>query len=315
MKAHALLAAVAVPVLASLVAVAHGIASAQTATKLQAAAPTAAKAASAPAFTPPPDSAIPDNEFGRDVRLGQKIFNDTGTEAAPFVGNTLRCASCHLDDGRLAHSAPMWAAYVEYPAYRSKNKHVNTFAERLQGCFNYSMNGKAPPLGDKVLVALEAYAYFLAKGAPTGVSLAGRGYPTPPKPALEPDFARGKVVFDQKCSLCHGADGQGQDAHGATVFPPLWGPKSFNWGAGMSSLKNAAGFIKANMPLSQGNTLTDQEAWDVATFMDSRERPQDPRFKGLVAETQKQYHGPSDMYGKTVDGKVLGSLPLRPAAK
>jgi ABC-type lipoprotein release transport system permease subunit len=32
-----------------------------------------------------------------------------------------------------------------YPAYRAKNGHVNTFAERLQGCFRYSMNGKAPP--------------------------------------------------------------------------------------------------------------------------------------------------------------------------
>jgi thiosulfate dehydrogenase len=267
--------------------------------------------ANAAVFVPPTDADIPDNDFGKEVRLGQSIFNETGTAAAAYVGNSLRCANCHLDQGRLANSAPMWAAYVAYPAYRSKNGHVNTFAERLQGCFRYSMNGKAPPLGDKVLVSLESYAYFLATGAPTGVSMAGHGYPTPAKPALAPAFTRGRAVFEQKCSLCHGADGQGQMAHGTTVFPPLWGPHSFNWGAGMASIKNAAGFIKANMPLSQGNTLTDQQAWDVATYMDSQERPQDPRFTGSVAETQKKYHGSGDMYGKSVNGVVLGSLALK----
>ena len=266
-----------------------------------------ASGAPAPQFEPPPDSAIPGNDFGKEVKLGQAIFNGTSPLAAPFVGNSLRCASCHLDAGRLPNSAPLWSAYLTYPAYRSKNKHVNTLAERMQGCFSYSMNGKAPPLGDKVLVALESYAFFLAKGAPVGAKLAGGGYPTPPKPALAMDFDRGAKVFEAKCALCHGADGQGQASNGAVVFPPLWGPKSFNWGAGMGSIKNAAGFIKANMPLSQGNTLSNQEAWDVGMFMDSHERPQDPRFKGSIAETRKQHHdSPMDMYGQVVNGQLLG---------
>ena len=274
--------------------------------------------ASAPAFTPPPDSAIRDDEFGKEVRLGQAIFNGTSPDAAAFVGNSLRCANCHLDAGRLPDSAPLWGAYVAYPAYRSKNAHVNTFAERIQGCFRYSMNGKAPPLGDKVLVALESYAFFLSKGAPVGTTLAGRGYPTPAKPALAMDFARGAVVFAKKCSLCHGPDGQGQSSHGAVVFPPLWGPQSFNWGAGMGSIKNAAGFIKANMPLSQGNTLSDQEAWDVAAFMNSHERPQDPRFQGSIDDTRKKYHdSPNDMYGRVVNGQILGkgTGPVTKAAR
>ena len=263
--------------------------------------------ASAPLFEPPPDSVIPDNEFGKEVKLGQAIFNGTSPLAAPFVGNALRCASCHLDAGRQAHSAPLWSAYLTFPAYRSKNKHVNTLAERMQGCFRFSMNGKAPPLGDPVLVALGSYAFFLAKGAPVGTKLAGGGYPTLPQPALAMDFERGAKVFGQKCSLCHGADGLGQSSNGAVVFPPLWGPMSFNWGAGMGSINKAAGFIKANMPLSQGNTLSDQQAWDVAMFMDSHERPQDPRFKGSIADTRKLHHdSPDDMYGQTVNAQLLG---------
>ncbi len=264
-------------------------------------------------FSPPDDGAIPATPFGDQVRLGQAIFSDTRRHAGTFVGNDLRCANCHLDGGRLANASPLWGAYVAYPAYRSKNGHVNTLAERMQGCFRYSMNGKAPPLGDKVLVALETYAYFLAKGAPVGEALEGRGYPTPAKPPLQMDFARGAKVFEEKCSLCHGGEGQGRMAHGDVVFPPLWGPRSFNWGAGMSSIKNAAGFVKANMPLGQGNTLTDQEAWDVALFMDSHERPQDPRFLHSTAETKARYHDSGDMYGETVDGVRLGVAPLKKA--
>ena len=259
------------------------------------------------AFMPPPDSAIPDNEFGKMVRFGAEVFRNTQANAGEFVGNALQCENCHLDNGRKADSAPLWAAFVAYPAYRGKNKHVNTFAERLQGCFRYSMNGTPPPLGDKVLVGLQSYAYFLAKGAPVGADMPGRGYPDLPKPESL-DRAHGQEVYAQKCALCHGENGEGQKtADGTTVFPPLWGPDSFNWGAGMGSISNAAKFVKANMPLSQGGTLTDKEAWDVAAFVDSHDRPQDPRFTGSVDETRKQFHDtPMSLYGTEVDGVKLG---------
>lgn len=261
-----------------------------------------------PAFKPPPVESMPDDDFGQAVRMGERIFTNTKENAGKYVGNALTCANCHLDAGRKADASPLWAAYVSYPAFRSKDGHVNTFAERLQGCFRFSMNGKAPPLGDPVLVSLETYAYWLAKGAPVGENLPGRGYPKVNTPARAPDYVRGSKLYDQHCALCHGADGAGQASAGKTVFPPLWGSRSFNWGAGMHEIQNAAGFIKANMPLGLGGTLTDQEAWDVAMFMDSHERPQDPRFAGSVAATRKKYHDtPTSMYGRVVNSHVLGS--------
>ena len=268
----------------------------------------ATMATAAKPFAPPAESAIPADEFGKTVKLGEQIFLHTPEFAGKYVGNRLTCASCHLDAGRRPDASPMWGAYPLYPAYRIKNGHVNTFAERLQGCFRYSMNGKAPPNGDPILVALETYAYWLAKGAPIGEKLPGQGFPKLPPPALKADYARGSAVYAQHCALCHGADGQGQSSGGKPVFPPLWGARSFNWGAGMSDIRNAAGFIKANMPLGLGGTLTDQQAWDVATFMDSHERPQDPRFTGSAAATRAQFHDtPDSMYGLTVNGRVLGA--------
>lgn len=273
------------------------------------AAPATEPATAKPASFKPSDAQqIPDGPMGDVIRRGEQIFLHTAANAKGFVGNQLNCVNCHLDAGRLANSAPMWGAYGMYPAYRSKTKNVDTFSERLRGCFMYSMNGKAPPNGHEVLVALESYAYWMAKGAPTGEKLPGAGFLKMNPPAQKADYARGQAVFEAHCALCHGAKGEGMRSGDAQVFPPLWGAQSYNWGAGMSNISNAAGFIKVNMPLSKGNTLSDQEAWDVALFIDSQDRPQDPRFTGNVADTRKQFHDSDDnMYGMTVNGKVLGS--------
>lgn len=260
------------------------------------------------AFQPP--TAFPEGPFGEMVAKGEAIFTETGKNAPAYVGNGLSCRNCHLDRGRLADSAPMWAAFVLYPQYRAKNKSVNTFTQRLQDCFRFSMNGKAPEADSEVMVALQSYIYWLATGAPVGKKLPGQGYPVLPKPAQAPSPERGKLVFAADCALCHGADGQGtKAADGSYQFPPLWGPQSYNWGAGMHRVNTAAGFIKANMPFGRGGSLTDQDAWDVAAYIDSRPRPQDPRFTGDVAATREKYHNDTDYYGETVDGQVLGSKP------
>lgn len=240
-------------------------------------------------FTPPPESDIPDDGFGAMVRLGKNIFNDTQTHAKQYVGNGLNCVNCHLDSGRKANSAPMWGAYVLYPAFRTKNQKVNTMQERIQGCFRFSQNGTAPAADSEEVTALVTYFYWLAKGAPTGMELPGRGYPKVAK-KREPDVKHGAQVFAANCAICHGADGQGQKANDRYVFPPLWGPQSFNGGAGMSRVETAVGFIKANMPLGRGNSLSDQDAWDVAAFMNSHERPADPRKKEQAAPAASRAH-------------------------
>lgn len=272
----------------------------------------AADAAPAPQFTPPDEKAIPNDKFGDMIRLGRNIFTDTHQYAGAYTGNGLNCVNCHLDRGRLANASPLWAAYVSYPAFRKKTGAVSTYEQRLQGCFNYSMNGKAPPLGSKELTALVAYSYWLATGAPTGKNLAGRGYPELAKPPLAPDFQRGGKVYQAKCAICHGVNGEGTRSGDRYAFPPLWGNDSYNWGAGMHRINTAASFIKANMPLGQGNTLSDQNAWDVAAFVNGHERPQDPRFAHSLAETRKTHHDEDCSYGKDINGQVLGAKSVPP---
>lgn len=260
-------------------------------------------------FQPPKESELPANAYGELVQQGRAIFVDTQKYAAEYVGNGMNCTNCHIEQGRKANSAPLWGAYPMYPAYRKKNDKVNSYAERVQGCFQFSMNGKPPAADSHVINALTAYSYWLSTGAPTGQELPGRAYPEVPQPKAGFDLAKGKQVYAEQCAICHGDNGQGQKAGDGYVFPPLWGKDSFNWGAGMHRINTAAAFIKESMPLGKGGSLSDDDAWHVAAYMNSHERPQDPRLvEGSVEKTRVRYHANDgvNLYGQEVGGVVLG---------
>lgn len=261
-------------------------------------------------FRPPQQSELPDNAYGKMVMDGYALFVDTKRQAPQFVGNGLNCTNCHLDQGKLANSAPLWGAYPMYPAYRKKNDKVNTFAERLQGCFQFSMNGGTPPAADsREITALSVYAYWLSTKAPVGVELPGRGYPQVSEPAGGYDLVRGAAVYQAHCALCHGNEGQGQKVGTDYVMPPLWGKDSYNWGAGMHRINTAASFIKHNMPLGKPGSLSDEQAWDVAAYVNTHERPQDPRLvEGSIEKTRVKFHANDGVnaYGQTVNGVLIG---------
>lgn len=246
------------------------------------------------------------------IRYGHDLFVDTQQLRGKNVFNDMNCSSCHVGDGARPFAGPVWPALVTLPNYRSKNDHVNNFEERIAGCFSFSMNGMPPAYGSDEMVALTAYHQWLAKGVPVypDAPIYGRGYPRPAplEEGREPDRIRGKELYAQNCAICHGEDGQGQFAGDKAVFPPVWGDGSYNWGAGISRIFTLAGFIKHNMPLGAAPMINDEDAWDIAAYVNSNERPQDPRYTGDVAETLALYSDTFHKftyYGQEMDGKVL----------
>lgn len=250
-------------------------------------------------------------ELKRVIRRGHDIFTNTQQYRGKYVYNELNCDSCHLGAGRVPFSGPVWPAAVTLPDYRPKNDHVNNLEERIAGCFSYSMNGQPPAYGSDEMLALSNYIQWLARGVPMypDAKLYGRGYPRLADAAEQPDYQRGEQVYQNQCSVCHGNDGAGLATRGEMVFPPLWGDGSYNWGAGISRVFTLASFVKHNMPLGQPNTLSDQQAWDVAYYVNAQERPQDPRYTGDVEQTRERYgdtfHKHS-LYGLEVQGRRLG---------
>lgn len=226
-------------------------------------------------FSPPDEAQIPRGPLGDSIRYGAKLLKQTQVYAKDYVGNGLNCSSCHLNGGTTPYASPWVGIWGVFPEYRSRNAKVNALQDRVNDCFQRSMNGKPLPVDSDEMRGILAYMWWLSKDVPTGMDVEGRGFKRIKLPdAASIDPIRGKQLYAEKCSACHGNDGQGQTGgNGEYLFPALWGPKSFNIGAGMARLSNAASFTKVNMPLGAGDTLSDRDAIDVAAYFTRQPRP------------------------------------------
>jgi thiosulfate dehydrogenase len=233
----------------------------------------------------PPATAIPAGPLGDAVRLGQSIVVNTQDVAKDYVGNGLNCVSCHLDAGRTPYAAPLVGLTGVFPEYRTRRGSVESLEQRINDCFVRSMNGRALPTGSAEMIGVLAYIAWLSQGIPVGTEVVGRGFRELAPPQQRPDPLRGNALYAQRCAACHGADGQGlAGAANVFVFPPLWGARSFNTGAGMARVSIAAAFVQAKMPLGNAGTLTDQEAHDIAAYFTTQPRP---KFAGSAGDWPK----------------------------
>jgi len=184
-----------------------------------------------PAVVPlrlPSETSIPAGPVGEAIRRGQQILTHTAVAAKPYVGAALSCTSCHLDRGRQAHAAPWVGLWGVFPEYSARSARLELLEDRINDCFERSMNGTPLPRDSDEMRAILAYIRWLSTGVPTGASVQGRGF-LRLAPARAPDRARGKDVYAARCAACHGAEGQGiVNTGGEPVFPPLWGARSFN---------------------------------------------------------------------------------------
>ncbi len=224
-------------------------------------------------FTVPPESSIPAGPRGEAIKAGKLLLTETRQRMPNNVGNGLNCTSCHLNAGTTASASPWVGLWGVFPEYRSRPAKMISLAERINDCFERSMNGRALHYASEEMINIQAYMQWLSTGVPTGQAVKGRGF-GPINQQLTPDPAHGKQVYADKCASCHAENGLGmKNPAGGYIFPPLWGNESFNDGAGMARTYTAAAFVKYNMPLGLGSTLTDQEAVDVAEFFSHQPRP------------------------------------------
>jgi len=231
------------------------------------------------------------DDYESNIVYGYDIVMETDRYAARYVGNSLKCTNCHMNGGTTPDALPLNVAGL-YPQWRSKNGVRNGIVLRIRECFLYSHNGVMPPDHAPEVLAVAAYINYLSEGQVIGTRPDGGGVPTIPDTGFDPNPARGEVVYTRACVVCHGADGSGTAA-----APPLWGPDSYNAGAGMNRIEKAAGFIWANMPLGQGRSLTYQEALDVAAFLHLQLRPFDPREGRLAKLAERIWHRISSIFG------------------
>ena len=220
-------------------------------------------------FRVPSESQLKDSTYRASALRGRALLLATRDSLPRNVGNSLRCASCHLEGGLRRDAMPWVGAFARYPQYRARSGKVDLIEDRINDCFRRSMNGTALAPAGRDMRDIVTYLAFLSSGMPVGVEMEGQGFPR--LQPLKGDPGRGGGVFASTCSRCHGANGQG-----TALAPPLWGPHSYNVGAGMARINTAASFIHGLMPIDRAQQLTAQQAFDVASYINTRARPDFP---------------------------------------
>ena len=225
-----------------------------------------------------PDTAkLPSNQYLADqIKLGLQIVLDTPKNAPKYVGGDMSCANCHLNAGQKDKAFPWVGIAAMFPEYSGRSGALRSLEDRIRGCFQRSENGTAPPYDSKELRAVAAYITWISAGQPMGETPPWRHQNTIPTAARIPieklDPKQGSQLYNQKCAACHGQDGQGVQL--GNVKPgPLWGNGSWNDGAGAGRVYTLAGFIRYAMPYSDPGSLSDEEAQQIAAYIDSRDRP------------------------------------------
>lgn len=225
------------------------------------------------AGAPVTERPLPPGELGDTIRLGRELIEHTTENplSRPFVGNALNCTSCHLKDGTDLKAASFIGVATAYPAWSPREGRVISLEERVLNCFMRSCNGIRPPLGSKASVAITAYITWLSAEQPIRMNAIRPAGPNAVVPlrldAQQADSDRGQVLYAERCASCHGEDGQGIEDN-----PPVWGDRSYNDGAGLANVNKLASWLKVSMPLDETD-LTDQEALDVAAFVNEHARP------------------------------------------
>ena len=174
--------------------------------------------ASAEEWSVPDVDKLPMDAFGRTVRAGRDLIVHTAATIGPdaadpamrYSGNGLECQSCHLDAGNKKFGLPLAGVWGLFPQFIGRENEVRTLEERINGCMERSMNGRALPLDSHEMKAMLAYIRFISAGVPTGRSAEGRATPPLPLPTAASDPTHGAQVFAETCAVCHQPDGQGE---------------------------------------------------------------------------------------------------------
>ena len=222
-------------------------------------------------WQPPAESSIPTDSLGASIRRGLALLRNTSDSLPAFAPGHINCTNCHLQDGRALYGAPLAGAHARFPKYMPRSGAVITLADRVNYCFTRSLAGNRLPTDSREMADILAYMAWLSKDVPIGAKLPGSDGLPAMKDTLVADVTRGSTLYMAKCQQCHQPSGGG-----GPNIPALWGPKSFSVGASMARVERAASFISHNMPLGLGGSLSAQEAFDVAAYVNSHERPDSP---------------------------------------
>lgn len=259
----------------------------------------------------PDESSIPSGEEGKLIRYGKQLIEHTASFIGPLgkvgsLSNGMNCQNCHLKAGTVPLGNNYFAVAATYPKFRERSGKIESIEKRVNDCIERSLNGKKLDSTSREMSAMVAYIKWVGKDVPKKTKPRGSGLAELKNLDRAADPAKGKTVFEQNCARCHGTQGEGMREQNDLTewkYPPLWGENSYNIGAGLFRLSRFASYVKMNMPNDISNYnqpfLSDEEAWDVAAYVNSMPRPSKDLSMDWPALSSKPVDHPFGPYADT----------------
>ncbi|RDU70107.1 cytochrome C [Helicobacter cholecystus] len=227
---------------------------------------------------------VPKGKEGDLIRYGIEILSNTEGVVGPksklkMTNNEVNCKACHMEDdnglpGTKKYVLPLINAINNYPKLDIETMKIISLQDRIRG-----MGGTDThkfPDDSKEMQAIIAYFQWLKKAyeIKDGVRLEGTYLAEMKFPNQAASPVRGKELYGQKCSFCHGEDGKGvlnEDyaQGGGHMYPSL-----LIWpdGGHMAMIPVLARFLRSAMPLGASADhpeLTPLEAIDLAAYLNT----------------------------------------------
>jgi len=272
----------------------------------------------------PDSNSLGNSDSEQLIKYGKKLIENTAFYLGPkgsvaHISNGMNCQNCHLSAGTKPFGNNYSAVAANYPKFRDRSGSMESIYKRVNDCVERSLNGKALDTASNEMQAIKAYITWLGKDVPKGTKPMGGGLTELAylNQAAEPE--KGKMIYQSKCVTCHGDNGEGKLNPDKITYqyPPLWGPHSYTMAAGLFRLSRLAGYVKSNMPFGTDYTkpqLSDEEAWDVAAFVNSQPRPIKDISKDWPKISTKPVDHPFGPYADSFSEKQHKYGPFSPIA-
>ncbi len=255
--------------------------------------------------------------YGKDLIVHTSDYFGENGKLFKNSTNGMNCQNCHLEAGTKIFGNNYSAVASTYPKYRARSGAIENIYKRVNDCFERSLNGQGLDTNSKEMQGIVAYIKWLGKEVKKGDKPMGSGLKELVFLDRATDTEKGKSVYSEKCQSCHQANGVGlMNAEKTSyTYPPLWGEHSYNDGAGLYRIASFAKYVKYNMPQGVNHSspqLSDEEAWDVAAFVNSQARPHKNIKSDWPKIEEKPFDHPFGPYADGFDEKQHKYGPFKP---
>lgn len=276
-------------------------------------------------WQPPDYNSIPSTPEGDLIKYGRELVAHTSLYLGPkgkvkAISNGMNCQNCHLEAGTKPFGNNYAAVASKYPVFRARSGSVESIEKRVNDCIERSLNGERLDSGSHEMKAFVAYLKWVGKDIdkeqlPEGIGIVNLPYLDRPA-----DPEKGSLVYISYCARCHGNKGEGVLAENGRewIYPPVFGPQSYNIGAGLFRMSRFAGYVKTNMPFGitfESPFLTDEEAWDVAAYVNSMPRPEKDLSSDWPDISKKPFDHPFGPYADSFSELEHKFGPFEPIIK